>query len=439
MSVIARTPLLAPASSPNDPRYYDSLDLGAELRRTFQICHECRMCVGYCGSFPELFARVDRDIDSGKTEGAEAIDDVDMRAVSDQCWQCKLCYIKCPYTKDDGASELLDFPRLMAREKAARAQRDGVSVVDRVLGEPQLIGALGSGAVAVVSNFVHESRLLRKVQEKLTGVSAEFPLPRFASESFPAWFAKHEAAVPVDERGEVVLFATCTGNYNTPEIPRAAVRVLEHLGYRVSRVEETCCGMPNLDGGDVASFVAKIKANVALLLPHVLRGAKILIPQPTCAYTLKREWYEYVDEEAVRVVAGACLDLMEFIEQRRRKEGLPAAQAGLGKVAYHAACHLRAQKIGFPAARVLERALPETQVQIVQECSAVDGTWGMKAEFYEQGRHYAERLIRTVDEAVPDVVLTDCSLSAMRLRHETGRETIHPVQALARAWGLKET
>lgn len=439
MSVIARTPKTPPATSPNDERYYDPRDLEAELRRAFQICHECRMCVNYCGSFPELFARVDRDIDSGRAEGAEALDDADIRVVSDQCWQCKLCYIKCPYTKDEGATELLDFPRLMAREKAARAQREGVTVVDRVLGEPQLVGKLGAGPAARISNFVHESRLLRKVQEKLTGISAEFPLPRFASEPFPEWFARHEPSARAGESGEVVLFATCTGNYNTPSIPRATVRVLEHLGYRVHRVDETCCGMPNLDGGDVASFVAKVRANVALLLPLVERGAKVLVPQPTCAYTLKREWAEYVEDDSVRKVAAACVDLMEFIEQRRRKEGLPAAEAGLGKVAYHAACHLRAQKIGFPAARVLEKGLPDTKVQIVQECSAVDGTWGMKADYYETGRRYAERLVRTVEESEPALVVTDCTLSARRLEHETGRATIHPIEALARAWGLEES
>jgi glycerol-3-phosphate dehydrogenase subunit C len=327
----------------------------------------------------------------------------------------------------------------MAREKAARAKREGVSTVDRVLGEPQLVGKLGSGAMAPLSNFVHESRLLRKVQEKLTGVSAEFPLPRFAKEPFPTWFEHHVPAKGTGEKGDVVLFATCTGNYNTPEIPRATVLVLEHLGYRVHRVEETCCGMPNLDGGDVESFIQKIRANVAMLLPHVRAGAKVLVPQPTCAYTLKREWSEYVEDADVREVAAACFDLMEFIEQRRKKEGLPTPEQGLGKVAYHAACHLRAQKIGFPAARTLEKGLPETKVQIVQECSAVDGTWGMKAEYYETGRRYAQRLVGTVNEAEPDLVLTDCSLSAMRLTHETGRPTLHPIQALAKAWGLEES
>ena len=60
-------------------RYFEPRDLEAELRRAFQICHECRMCVGYCGSFPELFNRIDKAIDSGAAEGAETIDNADIK------------------------------------------------------------------------------------------------------------------------------------------------------------------------------------------------------------------------------------------------------------------------------------------------------------------------------------------------------------------------
>src|SRR5262249_9069004 len=121
VSAIPRAPATPPAYSPHDPRYHDARDLEAELRRTFQICHGCRMCVTYCGSFPELFKRIDAAIDAGTAEGAEHLGDADFRAVADECWQCKLCYIKCPYTADDGAYELLDYPRLLVREKVVRA------------------------------------------------------------------------------------------------------------------------------------------------------------------------------------------------------------------------------------------------------------------------------------------------------------------------------
>src|SRR6476620_2038828 len=127
------------------------------MRRVFQICQDCRMCVNYCGSFPALFDAVDKDIEAG-AEGAEKVGAAAFRLVSDLCWQCKLCYIKCPYTPDEGAYEALDFPRLMAREKAQRARREGVPVVDRLLGEPGTIGRLGGGFKAPLANLVNKNK-----------------------------------------------------------------------------------------------------------------------------------------------------------------------------------------------------------------------------------------------------------------------------------------
>jgi glycerol-3-phosphate dehydrogenase subunit C len=450
VSVIPRHPQSPPATSPHDPRYFDERDLEQELRRAFQICHECRMCVNYCGSFPELFNRIDKAIDSGAAEGAEKIHDADIKAVGDQCWQCKLCYIKCPYTPDEDAKEMLDFPRLMARERAVRARRDGIPLVDRILGEPQAIGRAGSGAMAPLSNFVLASSLVRKVQEKVTGISAEFPLPPMARQTFGAWLADHRAKGRgprlkdgVEPR-EVVLFPTCYGEFNTPAIARAAVAVLEHNGFRVLVPGHgpddgdalTCCGMPNLDGGDIVGYSAKVQTNVALLLPHVKAGRKIVVPGPTCGYTMKREWAEYVPAPEVKQVASATMDLMEFLVSVARDKKLDREfRKGLGKVAYHGACHLRAQKIGFPGARLLG-IVPETEVRVIEECSAVDGTWGMKADYYETGRKYAQRLVRGVESEGPDVVVSDCTLAGLRIHKENQTRVIHPVEALAEAYGI---
>ncbi len=433
-----RTPSRDPEWNPNRERYWDPSDLEQELRRTFQICHECRMCVNYCGSFPILFNAVDREIDSGRAEGVETLGAATFVAVSDHCWQCKLCYIKCPYTDADDAAELLDFPRLMAREKAQRARRDGIPLVDRILGEPRMVGAAGSGASAPLANFVNANRLLRKVTEKVTGISAEFALPPMAKQPFAAWVAQHQPAPQAGARGSVALFSTCYGDFNFPEVPRHAVKVLEHNGFSVEwSPDQACCGMPNLDGGDVGAASQKIRQNVDLLLPLVRKGLKIVVPGPTCGYTMKHEWPVYVDAPEVAEVASAVVDLMEFLEALRKSHNLDLEfKHSLGSVAYHAACHLRAQKIGMPGARVLGK-VQDTTVKVVQECSAVDGTWGMKAEYYAEGQRYAQRLLRGLGESEFDLLVGDCSLAGQRVLGETGRGMVHPITALAWAYGLE--
>ncbi len=435
-----RAPERPPTWDPNQPRYWDERDLEAELRRTFEICHECRMCVTYCGSFPILFGAIDREVDAQRAQGAETLGADVADQVVDHCWQCKLCYIKCPYTPDEGAHELLDFPRLMARMKAQRSRRNGVPLADRLLGEPELLGKLGGGPAAPMANLVNASRLLRKLSEPLTGISAEFLLPKMVAEPFPRWLSRHQPPETAGRAGEVALFSTCYGDYNFPDVPRAAVHVLEKNGFAVVRPDGIgCCGMPNLDGGDVDRAKSKMRANVEALLPLVRRGLQIVVPGPTCGYTMKKEWPVYLCTPEAAEVAAATVDLMDFLDRLRRQGKLDQGfSRGLGKVAYHAACHLRAQKIAYPGARVLA-ALPDTDVRIVERCSAVDGTWGMKAAYYDEGARYASRLLRGVEgDEAPDVVVSDCQLAGLRVEKERGARVWHPIEALAHCYGLGE-
>jgi len=436
MSKINPKPSIPPATDPNDPRFWDERDLEQEMRRVFEICHGCRMCVNYCGSFPDLFNRVDRDIEKRGAEGSELIDAADLRSVTDLCWQCKLCYIDCPYTPDQGHAWALDFPRLLMRSKAQRAKREGVTLQDTVLGEPGKLGALSSGLMAPMTNFVNANRLVRKVNEKVLGISGEFPVPPFAAQPFEKWLKNHKPLETAGTEGEIVMFATCLGDYNFPKIAASAVRVLEHNGFSVVRPAQECCGIPNLDGGDIQEAKRKAAFNVQSLLPYVEKGIKVVSPGASCTYTIKKEWPELLGTKEAALVAKNTFDLMEFFDSLRKAGKLNKEfKGGLGKVAYHAACHLRAQKIGTPGARVLG-LLPETEVEVVEKCSAVDGTWGMKTQYYEMGKKYAQKLKRGIENAEAAVVVTDCPLSAQRISKENGVSPIHPVEALVDAYGI---
>lgn len=436
MSKIDPMPQRPPARTPNEERYWDPNDLAYEMRRVLEVCHNCRMCVNYCGSFPDMFSRIDRDIEKRGAEGAELLDNQDFASVTDHCWQCKLCYIKCPYTPDEGHAWALDVPRLLAREKAQRARRNGITLQDQALGEPGILGRLASGPMAGPTNFVHASRLVRKVMEATAGISSEFLLPPFASQPFDKWLAAHKPLEEAGREGTVAIFATCLGDYNFPSVPANAVRVLEKNGYAVVRPAQECCGMPNVDGGDVDGAVKKARANVEALLEHVERGHKIVVPQPTCSYMIKKEYPELLGTKEAERVAKATFDLMEFLDVLRKEKKLSKDfKKGLGKVAYHAPCHLRAQKIGFPGARVLG-LLPDTEVEVIEQCSAVDGTWGMKSQYYEEGRKYAARLVRGVENAEAQVVVTDCQLSGQRIVKENGVRVVHPIESLADAYGV---
>src|SRR5258708_13710745 len=96
------------------------------------------MCLSYCPSFPDLFARVDGYVAKEQSTGAEALNADDLGSVVDLCYQCKLCYIKCPYTEDEGHDWLVDFPRIALPEKPPRPRPNAAPLQRQVLAEPQL-------------------------------------------------------------------------------------------------------------------------------------------------------------------------------------------------------------------------------------------------------------------------------------------------------------
>ena len=90
--------------------------------------------------------------------------------------------------------------------------------------------------------------------------------------------------------------------------------------------------------------------------------------------------------------------------------------------------------MGTKSADVLR--LTGAQVEVIERCSAVDGTWGLKKEYFELSMKIAEPLFKDVEAARPDRVATDCPLAALQINQGTGRTAAHPVRILADAYGL---
>ena len=418
-----------------DPRaahFWDEASLDGELRRVFDVCHGCRMCFSYCPSFPSLFDSVDAHEKKGEGEVA-ALTAREMRDVVDLCFQCKLCYVKCPYTPPHAFA--VDFPRLMLRSKAVRARREGVTRQDKMLGDPDALARRATGVVAPLVNWINGRATLRVLLEKTAGIHRDRLLPPFADETFERWMDRRAPSWAAEGR-TVAIFETCSVNYNWPEIGAAAVQVLEHNGWGVVRPAQRCCGMPALDGGDVDAATASARANVKSLAPLAREGVPIVALGPTCGYTIKQEWPGLVGTDEARDVAAHVQDIGEFLaKERAAGRFTQALRVPQGKIAYHVPCHLRAQNIGAPFLGLL-KAIPGTEVEPVERCSAFDGTWGMKAEYYDLSRKYAEKLVRALDEARADRLVSDCPLAGLNVTEALARVPVHPVEVLRDAYGL---
>jgi len=149
---------------------------------------------------------------------------------------------------------------------------------------------------------------------------------------------------------------------------------------------------------------------------------------------LRKEYGELVGTAAASRVAAATMDLSEFLFERKREGKFNREfQSTPGKVGYHLPCHLKAQNIGYRS-RDMMKLIPGAQIQMVEQCSAHDGTFAMKKEFFPLSMLAGKKAFDEMQDTAANVLASDCPMAAIQFEQAIGTRPIHPIQVLARAY-----
>ncbi len=435
--------LEAPTRHPIDwknPDFYNETSLFKELERVFDICHGCRRCVSLCNSFPTLFDLVDES----ETMEVDGVAKEDYWQVVDHCYLCDLCYLtKCPYVPPHEWN--VDYPHLMLRAKAVKHKQGRDKLRDKLLTSTDLVGTLaGIPVVSTLVNAANKTPMLRKQMDKFMGIDADAVLPEFHSDKarkrLKGHRSSHSAQAAGRTRGQVAVFITCYGNNNQPDIVEDLVTVFEHNQIPVSLLrKEQCCGMPKLELGDLEAVEQAKNANIPVMLEAIEAGWDIVAPVPSCVLMFKQELpLMFPEDAAVAKVAAHIFDPFEYL-MLRDKEGLMNTdfKQALGKISYHAACHLRVQRIGLKTRDLLKK-IPDTQVDVIERCSGHDGTYAVKSEFHDISMKICRPVYNKVKKDAPDHYASDCPMAGAQIAHGVadGSQAEHPLTLLAKAYGL---
>jgi Fe-S oxidoreductase len=220
------------------------------------------------------------------------------------------------------------------------------------------------------------------------------------------------------------------------------VDVYERNGIECARSDAGCCGAPWLHAGDIDHFTKVAEKNVKTLAAEVRAGTDIVVPQPTCGYVLKKDYVDYVRSAEsladARLVAEHTFDAAEYLMRVHKADDTELDTEFTGppvdKVTYHTPCHLRAQNIGFKSRDLMK--LTGAKVKLVQQCSGIDGMWGLRAENETISIPIAKKLADMIEKADGDVVTGDCHLANTAITEQTGSAPLHPISFIARAYGI---
>jgi glycerol-3-phosphate dehydrogenase subunit C len=373
----------------------------------------------------------------------------DYQKVADACTLCDMCFMtKCPYVPPHEFN--VDFPHTMLRYRAVELREGRIPLQQRELVKTDRNGRL-AGAVAPLANWASDrgNSLTRPLLEKVAGIDRKAALPKYHGRTFA--MRSKRSVPPVDHTApaygrKALLFATCFVNYNNPSIGEATRAVFARNGVETEVLYPRCCGMPQLEQGDLAAVAASANQVAASLGPWIDKGFDIIALVPSCALMLKFEWPLIVPHEAaVEKLAKATFDISEYIVDIARKEGLaPGLSALDGGVTVQLACHARAQNMGPKAAEML-RLLPQADIAVIERCSGHGGSWGVLKGNFETAIKVGKPVARQALKNAKPFLASECPLAGMHVTQEiemlggdmaVPRRAMHPIELFARAYRI---
>ena len=422
--------------------YWNEEKLDEETRRQFDVCHGCRRCFNLCDSFPKLFDL----IDASETYELDSVKSKDFKPIVDACTMCDMCFmVTCPYVPPHEFA--IDIPKLMLRHRAKSFKEGKVNFKEKQIAEIDRNGKLGQKTRPISNAIVSlKNKPVRYLMEKALNVSKEAKLPKFVK-PFKEDYPINTKAPSFGKKA--ILFSTCYGSYHNTEIISAAYKVLRHNGIDVSLFYDGCCGMPQLEQGNIERVMDQAKNISSKLLPLISEEVALIAPIPSCALMLKTEWPLLLPKDKnIMSLSIYTMDIDEYIIQLSETKGLVNDLIPLeGDITVHMACHSRAQNIGPKSAQML-RLIPNTKVNIIERCSGHGGSWGVKKENFNTAIKVGKTSAKSIMKYNTKYFASTCPLAGDHLVQISEKEKnkdlkklkepSHPIELLALAYNVNK-
>ncbi len=354
--------------------------------------------------------------------GADPLVSAELGAVLASCLSCKACRTECPSN--------VDLAALKAELVATRHAAQGVPLFDRLVASADLLGRVGT-AIPWIANPVLRLRWVRTIMQRAFGLAADAPLPPFTRRRFDRWFHHRKSGLKNGARGRVLLWDDTWTRYHEAGVGRAAVRVLEALGFEIGLVEgRKCCGRPAASRGLLAELRRLGEHNLSLLVGS---SEPVVFLEPSC-FSVFIDEYRQLGLRGADDVAGRCVlveDLVLDLIDKDPMIDLPWSGREL-RVAVHGHCHTKALANPRRAVELLGRIPGATVHELETGCCGMAGAFGMLEANRDLSLAVAEPLVAAI-RALPSGTVVAAAGTSCRNQIErlAGVEAVHPIEVVA--------
>ncbi|MGY4972303.1 FAD-binding and (Fe-S)-binding domain-containing protein [Streptomyces nigrescens] len=298
---------------------------------------------------------------------------------------------------------------------------------------------------------------LAAVAKRLGGIAAERPIPALATETFTRWWWRRRktASAGGTSGRTVILWPDTFTNHLSPEVGRAAVRVLEAAGLRpllpptaplrqpggalpqpaLPRLHRPplCCGLTYVSTGQLDRARRVMRRTVEVLSPLLQDGHPLVVLEPSCAAALRTDLPELLaDDPRAAQLARSVRTFAQALEELAPDWQPPRINR---PVAGQTHCHQHAVLGDAAERRLRERA--GLTGQLSGGCCGLAGNFGFERGHYDVSVACAEdQLLPAVRESTDETeILADgfsCRTQLDQLGDRPGR---HLAEVLVEALG----
>ncbi|OIK03990.1 FAD-binding and (Fe-S)-binding domain-containing protein [Streptomyces monashensis] len=375
----------------------------------------------------------------------------EVRDALDLCLSCKGCRSDCPVGVDMATykAEFLHHHYAGRRRPAAHHSMGRL---------PEWLRWAARTRTAPLLNVLASLRPFAAVGKRLGGIAAERDIPRLAPRTFTGWWRTRRAAPASGPAGKlVVLWPDTFTEHLSPSVGRAAVRVLEAAGLRVTlpptllpraaalgtgrsrsaaalltaRRARVCCGLTYVSTGQLDRARAVLRRTLDLMEPVLRARVPVVVLEPSCAAALRTDLPELLpDDPRAAELSAAVLTFAEALERHAPHWTPPAVDR---PVAGQTHCHQHAV-LGDSPDRRLREAAGLTGV-LSGGCCGLAGNFGFEKGHFEVSKACAEDQLLPSLRGAPEeaLVLADGYSCRTQLAQLAGVRGRHLAEVLAQA------
>lgn len=385
----------------------------------------------------------------------------EVRESLDLCLSCKACSSDCP--------AVVDIARWKS-EVLHRTYKGRVRPVDHyVLGWlPRWLALLSTLRVFVpLINAVMGIPLVKGLVLRVGGMDPQRSLMKFARTPFHIYAKKHYSphslrdsaqvaeypgktslGVETERRRRRISGAAASGQVNqppvvlwtdsfsdgiAPNVPIAAVKVLESAGYRVIIPDEVaCCGLTWISTGQLDGARRRMENLMRVLGPYAVNGIPIMGLEPSCTAVLRSDLVDlFPDDPRAKAIAAATHTFAELLTDPATAPvdwQVPDLSDLTAVVQPH--CHHHSV-LGFAEDEKLLRNAG-ANIEVLAGCCGLAGNFGMQKGHYNISVAVAENaLLPALRKADRNTVfLADgfsCRTQAAQLANKEGKALVEVI------------